>query len=64
MGRPALASATAGYPQVWKKNVGTVGITAVGMFGNGAGWGIPPALSGIGFLGKEGKKERQDPANC
>ncbi len=29
------------HPQVWKKNVGTVGITAVGMFGNGAGWGIP-----------------------
>jgi hypothetical protein len=32
------------YPQVWKKFVGTVGITAVGMFGKGAGWGIPPAL--------------------
>jgi hypothetical protein len=32
------------YPQVWKKYVGTVGITAVGMFGKGAGWGIPPAL--------------------
>ncbi len=32
------------YPQMWKKYVGTVGITAVGMFGNGAGWGIPPAL--------------------
>jgi pyruvate/2-oxoglutarate dehydrogenase complex dihydrolipoamide acyltransferase (E2) component len=32
------------YPQVWKKYVGTVGITAVGMFGDGAGWGIPPAL--------------------
>jgi pyruvate/2-oxoglutarate dehydrogenase complex dihydrolipoamide acyltransferase (E2) component len=31
------------HPQVWKKNVGTVGITAVGTFGNGAGWGIPPA---------------------
>jgi pyruvate/2-oxoglutarate dehydrogenase complex dihydrolipoamide acyltransferase (E2) component len=31
------------YPRMWKKNVGTVGITAVGMFGNGAGWGIPPA---------------------
>ncbi len=29
------------HPQVWKKNVGTVGITAVGMFGNGAGWDIP-----------------------
>jgi pyruvate/2-oxoglutarate dehydrogenase complex dihydrolipoamide acyltransferase (E2) component len=32
------------YPQVWKQFVGTVGITAVGMFGKGAGWGIPPAL--------------------
>ena len=31
-------------PQLWKKYVGTVGITAVGMFGNGAAWGIPPAL--------------------
>ena len=31
-------------PQLWKKYVGTVGITAVGMFGNGAGWGIPAAL--------------------
>jgi len=30
------------YPQLWKKYVGTVGITAVGMFGKGAGWGIPP----------------------
>jgi len=28
-------------PQVWKKYRGTVGITAVGMFGKGAGWGIP-----------------------
>jgi 2-oxoacid dehydrogenases acyltransferase (catalytic domain) len=32
------------YPQVWKQAVGTVGITAVGMFGKGAAWGIPPAL--------------------
>ena len=31
------------YPRMWKKNVGTVGITAVGMFGKGASWGIPPA---------------------
>jgi pyruvate/2-oxoglutarate dehydrogenase complex dihydrolipoamide acyltransferase (E2) component len=35
------------YPQVWKKYVGTVGITAVGMFGKGAGWGIPPALPAL-----------------
>jgi pyruvate/2-oxoglutarate dehydrogenase complex dihydrolipoamide acyltransferase (E2) component len=32
------------YPQVWKKYVGTVGITSVGMFGKGAAWGIPPAI--------------------
>ena len=32
------------YPQIWKKFVGTVGITAVGMFGKGVGWGIPPAM--------------------
>jgi len=30
------------HPRLWKKAAGTVGITAVGMFGNGAGWGIPP----------------------
>jgi len=30
------------YPQVWKQNWGTVCITAVGMFGKGAGWGMPP----------------------
>jgi pyruvate/2-oxoglutarate dehydrogenase complex dihydrolipoamide acyltransferase (E2) component len=30
-------------PRLWKEIVGTVGISAVGMFGNGAGWGIPPA---------------------
>ena len=30
-------------PRRMKKYVGTVGITAVGMFGKGAGWGIPPA---------------------
>jgi pyruvate/2-oxoglutarate dehydrogenase complex dihydrolipoamide acyltransferase (E2) component len=29
------------YPQVQKKYRGTVGITAVGMFGKGSGWGIP-----------------------
>lgn len=28
-------------PRLWKKFGGTVGITAVGMFGNGIGWGIP-----------------------
>ncbi len=31
------------YPHVWKKYVGTVGLSAVGMFGKGSSWGIPPA---------------------
>jgi pyruvate/2-oxoglutarate dehydrogenase complex dihydrolipoamide acyltransferase (E2) component len=31
------------YPQMGKKYVGTVALSAVGMFGKGAGWGIPPA---------------------
>jgi len=31
------------YPQVQKKYGGTVGLTAVGMFGKGASWGIPVA---------------------
>lgn len=28
-------------PRLWKQISGTVGITAVGMFGDGQGWGIP-----------------------
>lgn len=31
-------------PQVQKQIGGTVGLTAVGMFGKGAGWGIPPPI--------------------
>jgi pyruvate/2-oxoglutarate dehydrogenase complex dihydrolipoamide acyltransferase (E2) component len=30
-------------PRLWKKTMGTVGISSVGMFGSGAGWGIPLA---------------------
>jgi pyruvate/2-oxoglutarate dehydrogenase complex dihydrolipoamide acyltransferase (E2) component len=31
-------------PQLQKQRVGTVGITAVGMFTKGAGWGVPPPI--------------------
>jgi pyruvate/2-oxoglutarate dehydrogenase complex dihydrolipoamide acyltransferase (E2) component len=31
-------------PQLQKQSVGTVGITAVGMFAKGAGWGVPPPI--------------------
>ena len=45
-------------PRLQKKNVGTVGITAVGMFGKGAGWGIPiptptPLMITVGGIGEK-----------
>jgi pyruvate/2-oxoglutarate dehydrogenase complex dihydrolipoamide acyltransferase (E2) component len=45
-------------PRLWKTIVGTVEISAVGMFGNGAGWGIPPATATalmvtVGGIGEE-----------
>jgi pyruvate/2-oxoglutarate dehydrogenase complex dihydrolipoamide acyltransferase (E2) component len=30
------------FPRLQKRAAGTVGLTAVGMFGAGAGWGVPP----------------------
>jgi hypothetical protein len=33
------------YPRLWKDTAGTVGISTVGMFGKGAGWGIPAATA-------------------
>ena len=41
---------------VWKDNMGTVGVTSVGMFGRGAGWGIPlaaptPLMVTVGGIG-------------
>lgn len=45
------------YPQLWKRNVGTVGMTAVGMFGSGSGWGIPiPAPTLLVTVGGIGEK--------
>ncbi len=45
-------------PRVVKQAVGTVGITAVGMFGDGAGWGIPiptptPLMLTVGGIGEK-----------
>jgi pyruvate/2-oxoglutarate dehydrogenase complex dihydrolipoamide acyltransferase (E2) component len=45
-------------PLVWKENMGTVGVTSVGMFGRGAGWGIPlaaptPLMVTVGGIGKK-----------
>lgn len=35
------------FPRLHKRVVGTVGVTAVGMFGKGRGWGIPVAASSL-----------------
>jgi len=44
------------YPQVLKKYWGTVTMTAVGMFGKGAGWGIPIAGTLMMTVGGIGEK--------
>ena len=35
------------FPRLHKRVVGTVGVTAIGMFGKGSGWGIPVAASSL-----------------
>jgi pyruvate/2-oxoglutarate dehydrogenase complex dihydrolipoamide acyltransferase (E2) component len=46
-------------PRLWKKTMGTVGITSVGMFAHGTGWGIPvPAPTALMLtVGGIGEKE-------
>jgi pyruvate/2-oxoglutarate dehydrogenase complex dihydrolipoamide acyltransferase (E2) component len=46
-------------PRLWKTIVGTVEISAVGMFGNGVGWGIPPAPAATLMLTVGGIGEKQ-----
>jgi pyruvate/2-oxoglutarate dehydrogenase complex dihydrolipoamide acyltransferase (E2) component len=38
------------FPHQWKKSWGTVTLTAVGMVGKGAGWGIPPSSPSITWI--------------
>jgi len=35
------------FPQIHKRVVGTIGVTAVGMFGKGYGWGLPVAAASL-----------------
>jgi hypothetical protein len=46
-------------PRLWKTIVGTVELSAVGMFGNGAGWGIPSAPATTLMLTVGGIGEKQ-----
>ena len=45
-------------PHLWKRSVGTCGITAVGMFGKGLGWGIPSPTPHNLFLTLGGISEK------
>jgi pyruvate/2-oxoglutarate dehydrogenase complex dihydrolipoamide acyltransferase (E2) component len=48
------------YPRLWKQNWGTVTLS-VGMFGNGAGWGIPPLTPSLCWVTVGGiAQKRQD----
>jgi pyruvate/2-oxoglutarate dehydrogenase complex dihydrolipoamide acyltransferase (E2) component len=60
--RPFIRAFTAiaeRHPRLWKKTMGTVGITSVGMFARGGGWGIPvPAPTALMLtVGGIGEKE-------
>src|SRR5690348_5870932 len=46
-------------PHLWKTLMGTVGLTAVGMFGTGAGWGIPASSPTTLMLTVGGIGEKQ-----
>lgn len=46
-------------PHLWKSLMGTVGLTSVGMFGNGAGWGIPASSPTALMLTVGGIGEKQ-----
>lgn len=54
-------------PRLWKETMGTVGITSVGMFGTGAGWGIPASspsalMVTVGGIGEKRVMEDGDAA--
>jgi pyruvate/2-oxoglutarate dehydrogenase complex dihydrolipoamide acyltransferase (E2) component len=48
------------YPQAWKKNWGTVTISAVGMFGKGAGWGIPVSSPSLCWITEGGIGQKRE----
>jgi pyruvate/2-oxoglutarate dehydrogenase complex dihydrolipoamide acyltransferase (E2) component len=51
------------FPLGWKKAWGTVTLTAVGMIGKGAGWGIPPSSPSITWITVGGIGDKQQHAD-
>jgi pyruvate/2-oxoglutarate dehydrogenase complex dihydrolipoamide acyltransferase (E2) component len=49
------------FPRQWKRAWGTITLTAVGMIGEGSGWGIPPSSPSICWItvGGIGEKEEE-----
>jgi pyruvate/2-oxoglutarate dehydrogenase complex dihydrolipoamide acyltransferase (E2) component len=48
------------FPRAWKQSWGTVTLSAVGMVGNGAGWGIPPSSPSICWITVGGIGHRRE----
>ena len=48
------------YPRAWKNSYGTVTVSAVGMVGKGAGWGIPPSSPSICWITVGGIGQRRE----
>jgi pyruvate/2-oxoglutarate dehydrogenase complex dihydrolipoamide acyltransferase (E2) component len=48
------------YPRAWKRTWGTVTISAVGMFGKGAGWGIPVSSPSLCWITEGGIGQKRE----
>ena len=48
------------FPREWRKRWGTVTLSAVGMVGKGAGWGIPPSSPSICWITVGGIGQRRE----
>lgn len=51
-------------PRMWKKTWGTVMLTTVGMFGEGAGWGIPLSPPSLCWITVGGIGQRREDENA
>jgi 2-oxoacid dehydrogenase/acyltransferase catalytic subunit len=47
-------------PRLWKQSYGTITISAVGMVGKGAGWGIPPSSPSVCWITVGGIGEKRE----
>ena len=48
------------FPRLWKGTWGTLTLTAIGMIGEGSGWGIPPSSPSICWITVGGIDRRED----